>query len=40
MKYRSKDDTITIDPDFNEPLNEEHIEILSKYQKVISNTTN
>ena len=35
MNYISKDDTIIIDPDFNEPLNDEHIAILSKYQKVI-----
>ena len=27
--------TIIIDPKFNEPLNEEHINILSKYDKVI-----
>ena len=35
MKYISKDDTIIINPEFNEPLNDEHIAILSKYQKVI-----
>ena len=27
--------TIIIDPKFNEPLNDEHIELLSKYKKVI-----